>query len=188
MPAVLEAVAAWYKGQDESSIHEIPTSQSVPPSAMTITKTSVWVRGQLLLHASQSDAWHMLQLWYEQHSLIHHCCSLPCLVPGCMEFSAVLCKQGAPHIRCIRAQLQSSPVRGLLSLLYTGGRLLSLALCYLHRALGCAGLRLQLLIVPNDCASVQDELLGITLQEQELSGHAACRCARCSDAACWQAT
>ena len=87
------------------------------------------------------------------------------------------------------AQPDRIPVRGLLSLLCTGGRLLSLALRYVHCALGCAGLRLQLLIVLNDCACIQDELLGITLQEQMLSGQAACCCeaGQCSDAACCQA-
>ena len=83
-----------------------------------------------------------------------------------------MCRQGAPHIRWTTAQLGTSPVRGLLCLLCTSGGLLRLALCHLHRTVGSAGLRLQLLVFLNDCACVQDELFGITLQEQGSSGHA----------------
>ena len=126
------------------------------------------MKGQLLQHPSQSDARHMWQLWCE----------------------TVLCRRGAPHVRCITAQLENLLVRDLLSLLCMSGRLLSLSLCHLHCTLRCAGLRLQLLVVLNDSACVQDELLGVTLQEQGLSGHAAGGrgAACCSDVACWQAT
>ena len=88
------------------------------------------------------------------------------------------CCAGGVHLTAGASQhsLQAVPVRGLLSLLCSGGRLLRAALCCLHRTLGCTGLRLQLLIVLNDGAGVQDKLLGITLQEQGLSGHAACCC------------